>query len=196
MSVLLSFGVYALKINGDLPVQSLYVSIYFIVATVYTLIALIWFIVANHFLTKNRIPRPLVFIAGKIQFYFEEIQFYFSSKLHLKIGVKKEILKESPPTSLGSVSFIETTYRSPIESVIQPSVVNNVRQGEPNKCEEEKCEEKENFTYSFRFLEEKKEKNNFENLDKNLKTLNYFVFFIVFLIMFILNLSTWISVSN
>ena len=70
MTVFLTFGVYALKINGDMPTQSEYiplVSIYFLIATLYTLLSLIWFVMANYFGIKNHIPKPLVLIAQTLQ---------------------------------------------------------------------------------------------------------------------------------
>ena len=185
MSVFLTFGVYALKINSDLPVQSQFVSLfctYFIVSTVYTFIALMWFIVAYYFVIKNSIPGHLVFIAEQIQLHATHL----ISKLNLKEKEKQELLKEPLPACLGSVAFIETTYRSPIESIIQTPAS---KEEQATKGDEAK--EKENFSYSFRFLEEKKEKKNFAT---NLKTLNYIAFFLVFLIMFISNLSIWSSV--
>ena len=186
MTVFLTFGVYALKINSDLPVQSQFVSLfstYFIVSTIYTLIALMWFIVANYFVIKNSIPGHLVFIAEQIQLRVTQV----ISQLNLKKKDKQqELLKEPLPASLGSVAFIETTYRSPIESIIQTPAS---KEEQATKGDEDK--EKENFSYSFRFLEEKKEKKNFAT---NLKTLNYTAFFLVFLIMSVSNISIWTSV--
>ena len=70
MTTFLTFGVYALRISSDLPVQSEYmplVSIYFNICILYTLISLIWFAIANYFVDKTRLPKCLKLFAVKIR---------------------------------------------------------------------------------------------------------------------------------
>lgn len=59
MTTFLTFSVYALRVSGDIPVQSDYlplISVYFIMSSLYTLVSLIWFIVANLLITKKHVP--------------------------------------------------------------------------------------------------------------------------------------------
>ncbi len=184
MTVFLTFGVYALKINGDMPTQSEYiplVSVYFLVATLYTLLSLMWFVMANYFVIKNHIPNLLVLIVQAVQC----------------IKQKEEDKKKKDLSN-------QSTNKSPIETVNREAT-NNFKFKEDsemrnrnstniqflakptcntcNKCEE--CDEIEN--------KKKKNKNIF---DKNLKTLNLIAFSIVFLIMVVSNLCIWIIVAT
>ncbi len=59
MTTFLTYGVYSVRIASDLPVQSEYlpmISIYFFFGIIFTLISLIWFLVANYYSSKNEIP--------------------------------------------------------------------------------------------------------------------------------------------
>ena len=197
MTVFLTFGVYALKINGDMPTQSEYipiVSIYFIVSTIYTLISLVWFVIAHYFALKSRIPKPLVFIAEKFQYVFS---FDWIAKI-------KEPKKKPSPDSAAKLGSIESVYRSPIETINQ-SVNKNKQQPEDvlrprkvvltddlvkpcNSCPKPLCQGCD--------AKEKEKNKTKSQFDRNLKTLNLLAFIIVLLIMLISNLCIWISVAS
>ena len=198
MTVFLTFGVYALKINGEMPTQSEFVplvSVYFIVATIYTLVSLIWFVTANFFVIKSNIPKPLVFVAEKIQFIF-----FFDC-----ISKKKNSSQKSPPPKVGSV---ESVYRSPIETINQPVNLNR----RPKRDEEEDDSRSQKFIFIDELKrkcdscpkplcegcdsKEKEKKNAKKAFDRNLRTLNLLAFFVVFLIMLISNLCIWLSIAN
>ena len=72
MTVFLTFGVYSLRVSNDLPVQSKYfpmISVYFLVGVLYAFMSIIWFAVANSFLTKNSVPKCLRQIVYLIKRY-------------------------------------------------------------------------------------------------------------------------------
>lgn len=88
MTTFLTFAVYSLKIAGDITTQSEYfplVSVYFIIAIGYTLISLMWFICANYYIIRNRLPRWMVFIAKYVKSESSE------KKLELKSDESSEI---------------------------------------------------------------------------------------------------------
>jgi hypothetical protein len=59
LTTFLTYGIYSLRVASDLPVQSQYfpiISYYFLFSILYTLIIMIWFIIANQFLISKEIP--------------------------------------------------------------------------------------------------------------------------------------------
>lgn len=184
MTTFLTFAVYSLKIAGDITTQSEYfplVSVYFIIAIVYTLVALMWFICANYYVTKNRLPRWMVFVAK-----------------YVKMGlfcVFKPVMKKSDPKFDESRDIDDQTGPQ-----IYPTNENNLRKRQIiilerlnnpkcNKCEMCKgCEEMKETENS-----KKKAK---ELLDSNVLALNFLVLFIVFIAMLSSNLYIWITVSR
>ncbi len=90
MTTFLTFGVYALRISSDLPVQSEYmplVSIYFNIAITYTLISLIWFAIANYLVGKTWLPKWLELLASKIR---NQIRRKASLKMHVDDLIKDD----------------------------------------------------------------------------------------------------------
>ena len=61
VTTFLTYGVYSLRVSSDLRVQSQYfpvISYYFLFCIMYTLLLLIWFVMANYYLT-NKLPKIL-----------------------------------------------------------------------------------------------------------------------------------------
>ncbi len=59
LTTFLTYGIYSLRVASDLPVQSQYfpiISYYFLFSIFYTLIIMIWFIIANQLLISKEIP--------------------------------------------------------------------------------------------------------------------------------------------
>ncbi|CAF1026896.1 unnamed protein product [Brachionus calyciflorus] len=59
MTIILTSSIYSLRVANDIPVQSDYlplITIYFMVSTLYSILTLIWFIIANQMLAKSKIP--------------------------------------------------------------------------------------------------------------------------------------------
>lgn len=73
MTVFLTFGVYSLRVSSDLPVQSKYfplISVYFLIGVLYAFMSILWFALANRYLTKNSVPKcfsPIAFLLKKYQ---------------------------------------------------------------------------------------------------------------------------------
>ena len=66
MTMLLTYGIYAIRVSSDLPIQSDYlptISIYYITSLLLTVIAMIWFFYFNHLQTQNSIPSCLLKVA-------------------------------------------------------------------------------------------------------------------------------------
>ena len=192
MTVFLTFGVYALKINGDMPVQSQYipiVSVYFIVAALYTLFSLIWFILANYFATKSYIPKPLALVADKVHDIFDceskkkplqksaPVYPIPEKENHIEQETVDQSFFAKPPTKEDSLVWRKKSGNNVQLPVKTPKC------DSCNKCQD--CE-----------INEKEKKIAKKILDKNLKTLNLLAFLIIFLIMIISNLAIWISVCT
>lgn len=58
MTIFLTLAVYSVRISGDLPAQSKnfpWISVYFFLSLLYTLLAFVWFVVLNHFKSTNHL---------------------------------------------------------------------------------------------------------------------------------------------
>ena len=65
MTIFLTYAVYALRINNDLPTQSDFVptiAIYFLISIIFTLLAMIWFFFCNQMTTKKYVPELFISI--------------------------------------------------------------------------------------------------------------------------------------
>ena len=183
MTTFLTFGVYSLKIAGDITTQSEYfplASVYFIVAIIYTLLALTWFICANYYLTRNRLPRWMAFIAKYVKialfciFPKEKIE----SKLKEKDVEREGNYKINDSVSLNSNLRNRTVivYEKPLD--LGCNKCNMCKNCETNKSKEDI---------------KKKER---EILESNVFALNILVFIFLFVIMLSTNLGIWIAASK
>ena len=78
MTNLLTVAVYSLKVSGDIPIQSEYIpliSLYFYFSIFFTLISMMWFIIMNNCVTRNKLPIFFIKLSSGIRFIL-----YFSCK--------------------------------------------------------------------------------------------------------------------
>ena len=188
MTTFLTFGVYALKLNNEMPIQSEYfplASVYFIVALVYTLISMAWFVMANHFVITKRIPSCFLRVAELLRKWFSMPA--FKSKNTQETAANSDIeyidkinLNLNRRTSFGDIEDID---RINLNLNRRTSIV-DLMAYKHIFCKCNECEKKEIDL-----------KNSKEIFNKNLRALNYLALFFVFLIMLVSNIYIWIAVS-
>jgi len=162
MTTFLTFGVYALKLNNEMPVQSEYfplASIYFIVALVYTLISLAWFVMANHFVITKKIPNCLIAVAELLRKPFSRSS--FKSKNVSKKETSFNLDKDMDNEEIDKMN-LNLNRRTSIGDLVAFKHI---------FCKCKECEQKENDI-----------KITKEIFNKNLRALNYLALFCVFLI--------------
>ena len=140
------------------------------VALVYTLISMTWFVAANYFVIRKEIPTWLVFVAETIQKLFACLLFKSKTKTE-----KKETNSDDLEINNNYRLNLNLNRRISMGDLISMKHI---------FCKCTDCEVKEVAI-----------KNEKEIFNRNLKTLNYLALFVVFLIMLVSNLCIWVAVS-
>lgn len=103
MTTFLTFSVYSLRVSGDIPIQSEYVpliTLYFLFSTVFTLVAFLWFLLANHFKERSTMPNVLLNLTD----------FILRKADHLKSKAIDKTLKIKPDLKPTDNETNETDY--------------------------------------------------------------------------------------
>ena len=162
MTMMMTFSVYSLRVATDMPVESNFlpmVTLVFVFSTTYTFLSMIWFIIANEFVTKNNIPKCLIVFACGIK----RVLFWkFNSKKDKKVDLKPEKIEVIITPQSDRLANVETINQLTklLESLSKPPCYNC---GFCEKCLEEKKSEKE-------------KKKNKELNEENVSALNHSVF--------------------
>ncbi len=169
MSIFLTLAIYALRVSSDMPVESRMfpmISVYYFLSILYTLITLIWFMIANQISNANDLPKYLMDFGST----FKELL----AKKRVDPVKNFEIIQEQVQSDLNSTNNNE----------VQPPLLKRCNQCEMCK----KCEE-------IKEKEEAKKKNK-KKIEAFVSFLNWIVFALLAIAVFISNLFIWLSVAN
>jgi len=179
MTTFLTFAVQSLNINNYLPVQSLYIpliSTYFMFSIFITFFSLIWFLIANKFVSKPFLPKPFEKIAKLIQTCL------FCIYPEVKEKVKPVETKIVQQTTENKKETIESIEAPSISAVEQPDIV------KPSKCDKctmcSKCQEEKD--------KEKNKKKLKETIEALVNPLNLVVFFFAVIAFILLHVIIWL----
>ena len=169
MSIFLTLAIYALRVSGDMPIESRkfpLISVYYFLSILYAFIALVWFLIADHISNSNTLSKFLIDFGSTLTKWKQSF-------------IKKRV---------DPVKNFERKQKKKIDQANNNEMQLPLRKF-CNQCEMcEKClETKEK--------EETKEKNK-KNIKTFVSYLNCIVFVFVAMAVFISNLMIWLSVFD
>ena len=191
MTIFMTFSIYSLRVSSDMPTQSQYlpmVTLYFLLGITYTFMAYMWFILANEYQTKGKMPQVLVSFAPYVK---RTLFWIFNADPWWK---KRKYI--APNNTVNNLVF---EIKIP-----QTSATSNAKNAESNQGEAEEIFTQPKKCHNCDFCgkclankeQEKETKSNKQLFESNLSAINYFAFFVLFLIMLGCNLFVWLMVSN
>ena len=180
MTTFMTFSVYSVRISGDMPVESNFlpmVTIYFILGITYAFVSMIWFIIANDFITKNKMPKVLIFFASIIK----RILFWkFDENQKIKILPKPKILNKADVKADDKNILDEKMVQKKNQPELK-SICHNCDHCTNCKLDKEK---------------EKDKKKKKDVIESNVSALNHFMCFTMFLTVLTCNMFTWLIISH
>ena len=177
MSGFMTFAVYALRIATDMPVQSDYmpdIASYFLSSISFNMIAFVWFIFLNRYVSRSEIPILLELFAdllNKILNLFKKC---------CSCCLKKDKDKVIP------VDEIKKAENGQVISTTENAKVVKPKCGFCNRCED--CDAD--------FKKDKDKGKKKKDIESKFEVLNYFFFMTMFIAMLATQLSIWINLKK
>ena len=161
------------------------VSLVFVFSILYTFVSMVWFILANEFGTKNKMPKCLKAVAScvkRILYWIFDEKPFWKRKIN-QINAKTEIIEviviSQKDQELNNQNGKLKDEAKPIEVPIKSTCFNC---GFCEMCQKDK-------------EKEKKKKNDKESSESNVSALNYLVCFIMASTMVTCNLIIWLIIK-
>jgi hypothetical protein len=181
MICFMTYSVYSLNFSNLFPQQSEYImmiTLYFLLSISWTLISMVWFIIANYFTTKNEMAKPLYAFSGLLQKAFCCCCFP-SSKLDEKI--EDEQLNNSITQRPIALENIYTRQQS-----IKTNEKITSKCDFCNRCKSCQAD----------FDKDKAKDKKKKDIEAKCSALNYLVLFWVSLLMLVSNIVVWVLMSR
>ena len=182
MTTFMTFSVYSLRISQDMPVESNFVpmvTLYFILGISYTFLSLIWFIIANDFITKNYLPK-----------YLTKFALIIKRVLYRKISPE-------PDENANDLVEVKVVPNQSANENAHESGLPPLKNAPKLECNNNRCNNCDFCVNCKREKEKSANKSKKKELNEsNVLVLNYFMCFLMGMIILACNLISWLLISN
>jgi hypothetical protein len=171
------------------------ITLYFLLPISWTLISMVWFIIENHFRTKNEMTKQLYAFSGLLQKIFCCCCFP-SSKSDEKTDEDEQLNK---PVNQNSNQVIITQRPIALESIYrrQDYPINGIQSIETNEKTTSKCDFCNRCKLCQADFDKDKDKDKKKkDIEAKCSALNYLILLCVSLLMLVSNIVVWILMSR